>query len=69
MVINLVSTSKLKNDFIKYEKDELEKLSAAECDSYIESLVIEFMKPFKYFKLMIEVFNFLIIDYSFLSSM
>lgn len=47
MVINLVSTSKLKNDFIKYEKDELEKLSAAECDSYIESLVIEFMKPFR----------------------
>lgn len=47
MVIDLVSASKLKTDFKKYEKDELEKLSAAECDAYVESLVIELMKGFK----------------------
>ena len=47
MVITLVSTSKLKTDFKKYGKDELEKLSAAECDDYVESLVIELMKPYQ----------------------
>ena len=47
MVIDLVSASKLKTDFKRYEKDELEKLSAAECDDYIESLVAALMKDFK----------------------
>ena len=47
VVIDLVSASKLKTDFKKYEKDELENLSAAECDAYVESLVIELMKGFK----------------------
>ena len=47
MVIELVSASKLKKDFIKYEKDELEKLSGKECDAYVESLVAELMKDFK----------------------
>ena len=43
----MVSANKLKSDFVKYEKDELEKLSAAECDAYVESLVAELMKDFK----------------------
>ena len=47
MVIDLVSASKLNNDFKRYEKDELEKLSNKECDVYIESLVAELMKGFK----------------------
>lgn len=47
MVIDLVSASKLNNDFVKYEKDELEKLSNKECDAYVESLVAALMKDFK----------------------
>lgn len=47
VVIDLVSASKLKNDFIKYETDELEKLSNKECDAYVESLVAALMKDFK----------------------
>lgn len=47
VVIDLVSASKLNNDFKKYEKDELEKLSNKECDAYVESLVAELMKGFK----------------------
>ena len=47
MVIELVSASKLKNDFVKYEKDEIEKLSNKECDKYVESLVAELFKDFK----------------------
>lgn len=47
VVIDLVSASKLKNDFIKYEKDELEKLSDSELSKYRDSLVIELMKVFK----------------------
>lgn len=47
MVIDLVSASKLNNDFKRYEKDELEKLSGKECDAYVESLVAELMKGFK----------------------
>lgn len=47
MVINLVSASKLKSDFVKYEKDELEKLSNAELSAYRDSLVIELLKDFK----------------------
>lgn len=47
VVIDLVSASKLKNDFIKYEKDELKKLSNTELTNYRDSLVIELMKPFK----------------------
>ena len=48
VVIDLVSASKLKSDFVKYEKDELEKLSNKECDAYVESLVAELMKDFKH---------------------
>lgn len=47
MVIDLVSTSKLKNDFVKYESSEIEKLSDKECDKYVESLVAELFKDFK----------------------
>lgn len=47
VVIDLVSASKLKNDFIKYEKDELDNLSGKECDDYVESLVAALMKNFK----------------------
>ena len=47
MVIELVSASKLKNDFVKYESDEIEKLSNKECDKYVESLVAELFKNFK----------------------
>ena len=47
LVIELVSASKLKNDFKKYEIDEIEKLSGKECDAYLESLVAELMKNFK----------------------
>ena len=47
VVIDLVSASKLKSDFIKYEKDELEKLSTAELSDYRDSLVIELFKDFK----------------------
>ena len=43
----MVSASKLKSDFVKYEKDELENLSNKECDDYIESLVAELLKDFK----------------------
>lgn len=43
----MVSASKLNNDFVRYEKDELEKLSNKECDKYVESLVAELMKNFK----------------------
>ena len=47
VVIDLVSASKLKKDFVKYETDELENLSNKECDEYVESLVAELMKDFK----------------------
>lgn len=47
MVIELVSASKLKNDFVKYESDEIEKLSNEECDKYVESLVAELFKNYK----------------------
>ena len=47
VVIDLVSASKLKSDFVKYEKDELEKLSTAELSDYRDSLVIELFKDFK----------------------
>jgi len=47
VVIDLVSASKLKSDFIKYKKDELEKLSTAELSKYRDSLVIELFKDFK----------------------
>ena len=43
----MVSASTLKKDFVKYERDELEKLSPKQCDEYVESLVIEHMKGFK----------------------
>ena len=43
----MVSANKLKNDFVKYSRDELEKLSNKECDDYINSLVAELMKNFK----------------------
>ena len=48
LVVNeLVSANKLKSDFVKYEKDELEKLSDAELSDYRDSLVIELFKDFK----------------------
>lgn len=47
VVIDLVSASKLKKDFVKYSNDELEKLSGKKCDAYVESLVVELMKSFK----------------------
>ena len=43
----MVSASKLKKDFVKYERSELEKLSNAELSKYRDSLVLELMKPFK----------------------
>ena len=43
----VVSASKLKSDFVKYERDELEKLSDKELGKYRDSLVIELMKNFK----------------------
>lgn len=43
----MVSASKLKSDFVKYERDELEKLSNAELGKYRDSLVMELMKHFK----------------------
>ena len=43
----MVSATKLKTDFVKYEKSELEKLSSKECDAYVESLVAELFKSFK----------------------
>lgn len=49
LVVNpeMVSANKLKTDFKKYEKDELENLSNKECDAYVESLVAELLKDFK----------------------
>lgn len=43
----MVTASKLNNDFVKYEKEELEKLSNKECDRYVEALVVESMKHLK----------------------
>ena len=48
MVNELVSANKLKNDFVKYEKDELKKLSDAELSNYRDSLVLELFKDFKH---------------------
>lgn len=49
LVVNeLVSANKLKNDFVKYEKDKLKKLSDAELSNYLDSLVLELFKDFKH---------------------
>ena len=47
VVIELVSASKLKTDFKRYERDEILNLSNSEVDEYIESLVTELMKDFQ----------------------
>ena len=44
VVIDLVSASKLKTDFKRYERDEIENLSVSEVSEYIESLVAELEK-------------------------
>ena len=43
----MVSASKLKTDFKRYERDEIENLSVSEVSEYIESLVAELMKDYK----------------------
>lgn len=46
-VIELVSANKLKNDFTKYENDEIKNFTGKECELYIESAVSELFKYYK----------------------